>query len=64
MQNNLPNAKNYVNRNEFVEFKNEFDEFKESINDRFHRLERSIRALGGGNFKHNKSKSSKKKKCK
>ena len=33
MENNLPNAQNYVNRNEFFEFKNEFAEFKESIND-------------------------------
>ena len=38
MENNLPNAQNYVNRNEFFEFKNEFAEFKESINDWFARL--------------------------
>ena len=56
IQNNQLNAQNYVTRNEFVEFKNEFVEFKESINDRFDRLERSIQALVGRNFKNNKSK--------
>ena len=56
----MKNAHNYVNRNEFFGFKNDFTEFKESINDRFDRLERSIWALRRGNFKPNKSKNSKK----
>ena len=43
MQNNPLNAQNYVTRNEFIAF-------KESINERFDRLERGIQALGGGNL--------------
>ena len=43
IQNNQLNAQNFVTREEFTEFKNEF-------NKRFDRLERSIQALGGGNL--------------
>ena len=50
IQNHLPNAQNYVTRDEFDELKNEFAGFKESINRRFDRLERSIQALGGRNL--------------
>ena len=46
IQNNQLNAQNFVTREEFTEFKNEFAEFKGSINKRFDRLERSIQALG------------------
>ena len=43
IQNNQLNAQNFVTREEFTEFKNEF-------NKRFDLLERSIQALGGGNL--------------
>ena len=64
IQNHLPNAQNYVTRDEFDELKNEFAEFKESINGRFDRLERSIQALGGRNVNNEERKRKKEKKTK
>ena len=64
IQNHLPNAQNYVTRDEFDELKNEFAEFKESINCRFDRLERSIQALGGRNLNNEERKRKKEKKKK
>ncbi len=43
IHNNKPNARNYVTREEFIEFKG-------LINDRFDRLKRSIQALSEKNF--------------
>ena len=63
IQNHLPNAQNYVTRDEFDELKNEFAGFKESINGRFDRLERSIQALGGRNL-NNEERTKKKEKKK
>ena len=40
---NPPNAQDYVTRNEFIQFKNEFAEFKRSNNNK---LERIIQLLG------------------
>ena len=57
IQNHPPNAQNYVTRDEF-------DEFKESINVRFDRLERSIQALGGRNLNNEERKRKKEKKKK
>ena len=42
-----PNAQDYVTRNEFIQFKNEFAEFKRTTNNQ---LERIIQALGGRNL--------------
>ena len=64
IQNHPPNAQNYVTRDEFAEFKNEFAGFKESINVRFDRLERSIQALGGRNLNNEERKRKKEKKKK
>ena len=64
IQNHLPNAQNYVTRDEFDELKNEFAGFKESINCRFDRLERSIQALGGRNLNNEERKRKKEKKKK
>ena len=52
-----PNAQNYVTRDEFAGF-------KESINCRFDRLERSIQALGGRNLNNEERKRKKEKKKK
>ena len=49
IQNHPPNAQNFVTRDEF-------DEFKESINGRFDRLERSIQALGRRNLNNEERK--------
>ena len=54
IHNNLTNAQNYVTREEFIEF-------KELINDRFDRLERSIQALGERNFNNEERKKRKRK---
>ena len=64
IQNHPPNAQNYVTRDEFDELKNEFAGFKESINGRFDRLERSIQALGGRNLNNEERKRKKEKKKK
>ena len=64
IQNHPPNAQNYVTRDEFDELKNEFAGFKESINCRFDRLERSIQALGGRNLNNEERKRKKEKKKK
>ena len=64
IHNNKPNAQNYVTRDEFDELKNEFAGFKESINCRFDRLERSIQALGGRNLNNEERKRKKEKKKK
>ena len=64
IQNHPPNAQNYVTRDEFDELKNEFAGFKESINGRFDRLERSIQALGGRNLNNEERKKKKEKKKK
>ena len=57
IQNHPPNAQNYVTRDEFAGF-------KESINCRFDRLERSIQALGGRNLNNEERKRKKEKKKK
>ena len=57
IQNHPPNAQNYVTRDEFAGF-------KESINVRFDRLERSIQALGGRNLNNEERKRKKEKKKK
>ena len=57
IQNHPPNAQNYITRDEFAGF-------KESINCRFDRLERSIQALGGRNLNNEERKRKKEKKKK